>query len=580
MNLDKIKSNLKSIKLSYILTRLLTAFVIVSFIRFTISKNSFLDITFYDNFSFLSHLLCIVVLFLLLCIIKSEKVIKSLLLISTTIYFFIASFLGSDSYFAIGLCLIGSIIIYFVDFEKFTLNIKASHMWAIIGVLIIFYILYVGVLCCFHHRVYSTTCYDFGIFSQMFYYMKETGKALVTCERDGLLSHFAVHFSPIYYILLPFYMIFPSPYTLLILQALVVASGIIPIVLLCKKFNLSNTVTVIFSFCYALYPAFMGGCFYYLHENCFLTPLILWLFYFLEKDNTLCAIVFAFLLFLVKEDAPVYVAVIALYYFFAKKNKKVSISIFALSIVWFICLVFIMGTLGEGVMADSRYGEYIYDDGGLFTVIKSVIQNPLFTVKQIFSADKILFIFNIALPLFFLPFAIKNPAKLILLIPFILINLMTNYCYQSRLGYQYEFGTCAILFFLAISNYSELSKNRKTVLLCAMLCSIILFGNTYFNKISVIPHFYNDRERIESFDEAVSLIPNNKSVSSSTFILPHLTERDILYELEITEHKYKTDYVVMDLTHTDTRVSFDDFCNDNYDLIYFKNDTVAVFKKL
>ncbi len=52
---------------------------------------------------------------------------------------------------------------------------------------------------------FSTPTYDFGIFSQMFYYMKETGMPLTTVERDGLLSHFNVHMSPIYYLLLPFY---------------------------------------------------------------------------------------------------------------------------------------------------------------------------------------------------------------------------------------------------------------------------------------------------------------------------------------------------------------------------------------
>ena len=38
-----------------------------------------------------------------------------------------------------------------------------------------------------------------------------TGLPDVSCERDVLMSHFAVHISPIYYLLLPFYALFPSP---------------------------------------------------------------------------------------------------------------------------------------------------------------------------------------------------------------------------------------------------------------------------------------------------------------------------------------------------------------------------------
>ena len=52
-----------------------------------------------------------------------------------------------------------------------------------------------------------------------------TGLPVTTCERDRVLSHFAVHVSPIYYLFLPFYALFPSPVTLEVLQALLLAFG-------------------------------------------------------------------------------------------------------------------------------------------------------------------------------------------------------------------------------------------------------------------------------------------------------------------------------------------------------------------
>lgn len=65
---------------------------------------------------------------------------------------------------------------------------------------------------------YRAPTYDFGIFSQMFHQMRTTGLPVTTVERDGALSHFAVHVSPIYYLLLPFYWICPRPVTLQVLQ--------------------------------------------------------------------------------------------------------------------------------------------------------------------------------------------------------------------------------------------------------------------------------------------------------------------------------------------------------------------------
>ena len=62
----------------------------------------------------------------------------------------------------------------------------------------------IGAFTCMRQAAYCTPNFDFGIFCNMFHNMRKTLLPLVTCERDKLLSHFAVHISPIYYLLLPF----------------------------------------------------------------------------------------------------------------------------------------------------------------------------------------------------------------------------------------------------------------------------------------------------------------------------------------------------------------------------------------
>ena len=87
---------------------------------------------------------------------------------------------------------------------------------------------------------YAAPTYDFGIFSQMFHSMRTTGLPVTTCERDRVLSHFAVHVSPIYYLFLPFYALFPSPVTLEVLQALLLASAVIPLWRIARRHGLSG----------------------------------------------------------------------------------------------------------------------------------------------------------------------------------------------------------------------------------------------------------------------------------------------------------------------------------------------------
>lgn len=90
-------------------------------------------------------------------------------------------------------------------------------LWITAGISVLFFLLVSG-WTVGRVRSFSAPTFDFGIFSQMFYYMKGSGAPMTTVERDGLLSHFAVHVSPIYYLLLPIYAVAPRPETLQILR--------------------------------------------------------------------------------------------------------------------------------------------------------------------------------------------------------------------------------------------------------------------------------------------------------------------------------------------------------------------------
>jgi hypothetical protein len=170
------------------------------------------------------------------------------------------------------ICVYSLFLVYFLNRQKKLLEKiqpKSLHvtLFAVVcGVVCAGVIAYITSM---RYLTYSAPNYDFGIFCQMFHYMKETGLPMVTCERDALLSHFAVHISPIYYLLLPFYYIFPSPITLQIGQAVVLASGVIPVLLLARKFKLSPKASCAVVLIYALFPAISTGCFYDTHVNCF-----------------------------------------------------------------------------------------------------------------------------------------------------------------------------------------------------------------------------------------------------------------------------------------------------------------------
>ena len=117
------------------------------------------------------------------------------------------------------------------------------------------------------------------------------------------------------------------------------------------------------------------------------------------------------LLLAVKEDAPVYAAVLGLYFIVSRRNISKGALVFVLSIIYFITVSYFMSKYGLGTMS-YRYDNFIYDgSGSLFTVIKAVILNPIYTVHEAFDEEKIKFILQMLVPLAFMPLMIKKAVE-------------------------------------------------------------------------------------------------------------------------------------------------------------------------
>lgn len=408
-------------------------------------------------------------------------------------------------------------------------------------------------------RVYSfcAPTFDFGIFSQMFYSMKTTGLPITTVERDGPLSHFSVHVSPIYYLLLPFYWIAPYPATLQVLQAAVITSAVIPLWKLGKHHGLSPLLRTLLCTLLLLYPAFSGGTSYDIHENAFLTPLVLWLMYGIDRKSTIITCFAGLLTCMVKEDAAVYVAIAALYLLIRTLLRKegkwgivIGLVLLAGAITWFFDVTGYLAESGDGVMT-YRYQNFMYDgSSSLMTVIKAVILCPMKAIYECVDKEKLTFILQTMLPLLGLPLLTRRYERYILLIPYLLINLMSDYRYQHDIFFQYTFGSTAFLFYLTLVNLSDIVLNdRKVITLGAavavsavMFCSLVLPKAMPYPKYCIEYKGYYDQVR-----QTLDLIPEDASVSASTFYTTYLSQREVLYDVRYCsrEHLLSTEYVAL-----------------------------------
>lgn len=506
-----------------------------------------------------------------------------LLLLSMMLYGANALYRSGNQYFyLIILVVFAFAVAYVVGEDHSTLagiarmsSRTASLLIAAVGIIVFAYLVTMTLCRLFS---YSSPCYDFGIFAQMFHNMRESFQPLTTCERDGLLSHFAVHVSPIFYIYLPFYALIPHPATLLVMQAIFLFSGVIPLILIARRLQLSHAMTVLIAALYFAYPPMIGGCFYDMHENKLLLPLLLWLFYFLESKRYPLVYLFAVLVLLVKEDAPIYIAFFAIYWICAKPRKRHGIALLVLSVVYFAAAVWYLEEHGDGAMF-GRYNNLIGSRGTPLDLVKTALFNPALILHESLTENKLGFLAYMLMPLGVLPFITRRFSRLILILPMVLINLMPDYFYQHNIGYQYTYGVAAMLFYLLVLNLPDLRGKIKQGLLLFALCATVLLsamrmpGQVFY--LNRVVNYAGDNARIA---ECLAMIPDDASVRTSTMFVPHLSRRSELYEID-TYHA--AEYAVLDLRpYVNAKVEGYDigyFEDRGWQLIVYDEDLIAIF---
>lgn len=559
-----------------LLRRIFPAWLLAVSIEYIMLPGELRDLTKLDGLAQMSLIriivvtgLCTVLMSVMACFAKTHRFERWCFVCIFAILAIAASIASATGPFLIAsLLILGTLIVFAIygwdnrpEPKSNTKQTSKGYIWITAAFTFAFFLFVVvwtvGRIYCFR-----APCFDFGIFSQMFYHMKETGLPMTTVERDGLLSHFAVHVSPIFYVLLPVYWLFPTPATLQIAQAVIIASAVIPLWKIGKHFGLSSLQRMLICAVLLVYPAYSSGASYDIHENCFLTPLLLWLFYGIASKNRWLTFVMALLTLTVKEDAAVYVAVIALWLIVKNvvrspkicwRDVLVGAALLAVAVCWFFVTTGYLSRNGDGVMS-YRYDNFMYDGStSLFTVIKSVLLNPLKAIYECVDSEKLLFIALTLLPLMGLPLLTRRYERYILLIPYVLVNLMSDYPYQHDIFFQYTFGSIAFLMYLTVVNLADMKFCWKR--LCALTaaiavgvtCSCIFVAR---KGLSFPLQAIKKYEYFESIRETLDTIPEEASVAATSYYATYLSQRYTLYEIQYssTENVLSTEYIVVDPT--------------------------------
>ncbi len=196
---------------------------------------------------------------------------------------------------------------------------------------------------------FRDTALDLGVFEQGLWSTITFG--LLFWNTPELTSHFAVHFDPVLFLLLPFYVFYPSPSFVLFLQSFLIGFSAIPLFLFAKNELKSDSLSFLTVIIYLLYPPLHGVNWFDFHPECLLPLLLFTAFYYFQRNSFFKATFFFLLSMMCKEIVSIFIFLISFCLLTEtllrhnnlkfkelarSENAKFSLANMFMSAVWFI----------------------------------------------------------------------------------------------------------------------------------------------------------------------------------------------------------------------------------------------------
>lgn len=228
--------------------------------------------------------------------------------------------------------------------------------------------------------------WDLGIFTQLAKAYANLEAPIVNIKGDGY-NLLGDHFHPILVTLAPFYWLFPSGSTLLIIQAVLFSASVWPIVSLAQE-KLGRFPAALVGFSYVMSWGLLNAVWAQFHEIAYAVPLIAFGLVWWVRGKTTPAIVAFCLLVFVKEDLGLTVAAFGAAIYLRDQthtNLKRGGFLVAWGIIWFLLSTLVL------LPALNPQGQWDYTDNlSLADQLMLGMGNKLITIVLLILAAGII----------------------------------------------------------------------------------------------------------------------------------------------------------------------------------------------
>ncbi len=454
---------------------------------------------------------------------------------------------------------------------------------------------------------FSTYAWDLGIFDQSLWTTLHSGKLFFSTVELFIVPSgvfFGTHFSPILFLVLPFYALDSSPQTLLVFQSFILAVAAVPLYFFAKNILNNKVTAVVFSFVYLLYSPLQGVNWFDFHVQAFLPLFFFCSFYFLIKENWSTYFLFIFLSLAVAENIPIMVVFIGLYCFWRFReqfiatirthkivDKRIAIPVLTIifAIVWLLFANWIRQTYFPFDPAYTQLYKAVANWSKL-GVPDDPIKLPLYLIMNPLGAFaaltydfwlKLLYLFLLFAPLLFL--SLRSSISAISLAWFV-PALFSNYTPYYTIGGHFPAYPIAFIFLGAVAALQKDAVSRrlptlvswtKRLLLISLLFTLIMSPLSPVMTVmqNHFPYFadyhlptMNKHDKLLRM--VTELVPNNVSILTQNNIFSHFSS-------QLNAYVYPLASMVENLNGTDAFDNYVEglFKKSEYVMIDYETDS-------
>jgi uncharacterized membrane protein len=424
------------------------------------------------------------------------------------------------------------------------------------GLALVYFVLF-SLLSVLRHTTYHSFGPDLGIFDQVFWNTTQGRffESTMSLAQPEPHSYLADHFSPIYLLLLPVYALVPRPETLLVLQTLFLALGVLPIYLLARLKLDPGLPRLLWTLIYFLFLPLAFINLFDFHELALSVLPLGFALYFLERGRWGLFVLSLASTFLIKEELPLVGVAFGAYLLLGKRHPWLGLGIAAGSLATFLGLVrLVIPAFGGGSSAYfARRIALRYAELGTTPqeILATTLAHPGRLIHILFQGQKLKFLLGIFGPVLGLTAASGWAA--ILVLPTLAILLLSNYAPQYAFTSHYSAPLIALVLGTSILGFARLRPSWQgpvgVAVLGSSLVFSLLFGDLPFSR-HFDPHQFQPEPRYAAFAGNLARIPADASVAAENNLTPHLSHRRLIYNLEF-EGANNAEYLALDFAALD-----------------------------